>query len=184
MMKVPAKIWVRRIISTVILLALLAGIGYLVYMFVTWVGTNLSQTREAAVAVSAPQSVDISECQPDEIDIRMKATPTQLYVSQGMNVTVTVSTKNPTGCLLTEDTLAVELTSGTYQVWTPTACAANKEDLLLADGIKTDMQFDWDARIYEQCEQVEDLFAEAGTYQLSVQVDGKPVGEKIPITIG
>lgn len=182
-MKRRPRIWLRRIISTTLLLAVIAGIGYLLYLFGMWVWGSLHESRAASAEATTPRPTVIESCTADDLTASLVPNSRNLYVSEGMTVQFKLEVQKGKECSLDPAEINVSLTSDDYPIWTPTKCAPSTDVLLLAEGASYSRELVWDARIYENCEQVADLFAEVGTYELSTKIGAATVGTPIKIVV-
>jgi len=172
-MKYPPNIYIRRIVSSVIILALLSVIVWGLYSFGTWLWSTISAGSEESGQDQTPAPVKISSCTEKDLDVTLSPSSTKLAVAEGMTVVMHISAKSGAECKLEPDTLDLTLTVGGYPVWTPTKCAAPEDTKLIAKGLEVEREYTWEARIYESCEQVGDLYAEIGMFDLTAKVGEK-----------
>lgn len=170
------KMWIRRIVSTTVLLALLALVVFGVVKAAGLIGTLLSDRHSAATVASQPTSVSIAACTADDIHVAITADPYAAAVGEGLRLDLVIENKAATECSLALADLKVRLSSGDYTVWTPSDCASGwDKTLLLSPKVPWETSLKWDGRIYESCDLLTNdegtgLVADAGTYKVQVAV--------------
>lgn len=155
--------WVRRIVSTLILLALLAGLIFALVTAVKWVLSVIGAEHERSTVSSLPQPVEILPCKPGSIDVEVTPSDTEIPEGAGFTVEVELLNSTQTECSFEVEDLDVSLSVGGYDVWTPTACKADDRTLLLASEQEWKTSFKWNGGVYVDCERVNlDVQDEAG----------------------
>lgn len=158
--------WARRIISTLILLALLAGlVAGVVFAGIkvaSWLGTVFQTEHQAAAERAAPKPVDIRPCLSADLEITLTPSSVVIEEGAGLDVGFSVVGKGEDDCSFLPTDAGVELVAETGPIWTPTACSAALADktLLLTKGVPWSTALSWDGLVYADCAAVP--FADSG----------------------
>lgn len=190
----------RRIVSSLILLALLVGLIALIVGIVKWVGGILSAENEKNISRTVAERVEIDACQP--ADLSLTVTPSQTKIAEGasMSVSLVILNAGEKECSFSLADLDVTLGNSERDVWTPTACAQDQRLLLLAPEQPWETSFAWDGALWKDCErQMINVASDnddgsqntksiaatppEGTYDLVVSVAGlkRPITEVITV---
>ena len=172
-MKYPPNIYIRRVVSSIVILVLLSLIAWGLVTFITWIWGLISANQGDQTQVATSTPVSISTCTASDVDVVVVPSSTKLAVAEGMTVVVRVSAKAGVECGLEPDTLDLTLAASGYPVWTPSKCSAPEDVKLIAKGLEFEREYTWEARVYESCEQVGDLYADIGMFDLTAKVGGK-----------
>lgn len=203
----PQKVpWARRIISTLILLAVAAGVIFLLVKGAGWLGGLMTQEHAKSTAKAAPEPVVISSCQAE--DLKVSLLPSASVIDEGVGLEVSVGLENigSADCSVQTEALGIQLatvgvaasgedeagvtdsTPASTVIWDPSACDAEwSKTLLLRPGQSWTGNLTWNGRVYSGCDPVgEDtggVTASAGTYTLSAQTPGSEVPQAISIQV-
>lgn len=182
--------WIRRIISLVVLAALCGLLIFLVSRGFQNLGNLLSTHQENTNASTQQEPVEIVDCTEKDIDLTTMVTPATMAVGSQLQMNVTITNVGKVTCLLKTELLNIELLTGDYQVWNPTACDSSWEkQLLLVPEKAWSTSFTWNGGIYQACDALKNdgseaqLIAEAGTYRLRSQLDGAAIGSESVLVI-
>lgn len=180
-MKTPSKrqMWIRRIISTTLLLAALALLIFGAIIFAQFIGKKYSvEQQERSSAVRATPIV-VTECTNENLMVSTKPQPVNPAVGEGLKLGVSLENKGKNGCSLDTAAVQISLVTGEDTVWEPTVCADGWErQLLLSPAVPWETTLQWDGKIYDGCEMLKDtesgegLVAEEGTYRVQVTANG------------
>lgn len=172
--------WVRRIVSTLILLALLAGLVFLVFKAVIWVGDYFKSEHQKNTELTTLQPVTYESC--GEEDVSVSLIPGATTITQGEGIDVVMSIENVRGeaCTMTPGDVSVSAQLGGDSVWTPVACSSvlSEMPLLLAPDHPWSRTLSWDGKAYVDCEVATtgddgaSMNAAKGTYELRYSVFG------------
>lgn len=182
--QLPADIYVRRVLSIVLLLVLVAAlIGGLI-----WVGHQIkaginatAQTQKKAVSSAPP----IADCKPQDLSISFLDAPAQTRVGEGWVGRIAMVNRSKEACLTDGGPASVGLIvkSGDQTVVDQPKCAAKdaKKPLLIGPGRKWEADLEWNGLSYSNCE--EQSNSGAGTYVVAIQHAGesKPVDQRVVI---
>lgn len=187
--------WLRRIVSTLVLLAVLAAVIWGLFVVgskaVNWVGTMFRDEHQRTQERATPQAVVIEDCTATNIEVTLNPTTTAPPEGAGMEVEMVVVNRGEAECALVASDISVELLAGTDPVWSPTACSSALADLqlLLSPAEPWSRVLGWDGNVYSGCEvvMIEDgatsQAAGEGTYDLSVQLPGGSRESKMKIEV-
>lgn len=175
--KVP---WVRRIVSTLILLALVAGILFLVFRVVSWVGSYFQEEHQKNTELTTLQPVSYETCSAKDVSVTLTPDAATVLQGEGTNVVLSMSNTGNEPCLMSPGNVSVSMVLGGDTIWTPTACTSGLTDLtlLLSSDQPWSKTLSWDGKAYLECEVVktgEDdspMNAAKGTYELRYAVLG------------
>lgn len=166
--KVP---WLRRIISTTILLLVLVGLIFGIVKLGGWVKGVLSEEHSRATETATIKPVVIEGCTSK--DLTISVTPSVVSVQEGNGFDVAVSLVNKGGedCSFDLSTLVISLEGPGGAVWTPTACTPTwGKNLLLGAGKSWSTTLTWDGLVHADCAPVQNAGAAAtpmeGSYAL------------------
>lgn len=169
------EMWARRIISSLLLLAVLAGLIWLL----VWVWGYLSEKMGADDAPqsqsSEAESLEIPTCDPDSLEAKIVAKPTKPEVGEGSELTVTIVNSGAKDCQVEAKDLSVQMIEGDEVIWSPVACTNSWDrTLLLSSKLTWTGKLNWDGKVYSDCEPVaysdeDDLFADTGMYRVYVR---------------
>lgn len=148
--------WVRRIVSTTILLLVLVALVFGVVKLGGWVKGVLSEEHSRTTEVATIKPVVIDACTPQDLTISVTPNVVSVQEGQGFNVAVSLVNKGAEDCSFDLSTLMVILDGAGGAVWTPTACsAAWDKSLLLGAGKSWSTTLTWDGLVYADCAQVQ-----------------------------
>ncbi|WP_350258001.1 hypothetical protein [Scrofimicrobium sp. R131] len=169
---VTPSMWVRRIISLLVLALLVAGVGYGVFQVGRSVYAKLTEHKETVLTPEQNLPVQIAACAAKDLRVDFQPDVYNPPVGEGFSVAVTIENRGTGDCSFDTGQLAVRLVTGEDVVWTPTACSSNwARPLLLSPDQNWTGTLKWDGHIYSECAAVtndseEPLVAGAGTYRL------------------
>ena len=176
--------WGRRIISLVVLAALLAGLIFAGVKAFGWVMGLLNEEHARVTDVSTPKPVEILPCAADDLNLTL--TPSAGVVDEGMgfDLGVQIENRGSTDCSVETSEVKIQLAGSSTVVWSPSECVPEwSRTLLLAEGESWTGTLSWNGHIYEGCEAVAQetggATASAGTYTLTAL----PAGAKTPQTV-
>lgn len=176
--------WVRRILSVVILLALLAGAGFLGVKLFGFVKEKLTDQQKQIAAETGTAPVVVGPCPLEDLDVEVTPDPEEVPTGQGVRLNLQVTSSFREQCSFDSEEIAVELQVGGYPVWTPTACSEEwGRVLLLSPATPWQTSLTWDGKVYEACEVVmtgeepAEAIAGAGLYHAHVSLAGQLVGD-------
>ena len=180
--------WVRRIVSTLILLALIALLVFLVARGVIWIRGVFQEGRDEAAESAVPKPVVIEQCAATSLDISLE--PTESFVEEGAGVRVSVSVTN-TGeadCKITQAQLGVQLVGDNEVLWEPGACSEAMQEsmLLLAPGQPWSTTLRWDGLRYFECAVPQSgmpAVVGEGSYLLEARVLGGKTRASVPLVV-
>ncbi len=186
--------WVRRIVSSLILLAIVIGLVFLIVKAVSAVTGMLSDHHVKTTESSAPRPVEINPCSADQLQITLEPSETIVSQGRGFQTAVIVENTGEVDCSLNTTDVHVVLTAqskpgaSAETIWSPTECTPEWEKMLLLSPNQTwSGTLKWEGYVYEGCD-VSGLdyggaVPEPGIYILSAQAfeDGKV--EKVSIQI-
>ena len=180
--KVTPQMWVRRIVSSVLLVAVLSGLIFGAVKGYQVLHARLSEHQENVAVQAGNLPVNISECRFKDIDAKLEPDPLTPLVGEGFTLQVKFINRGREECSINTGQLEVRLKTGDLVVWTPTACTDSwdRQLLLPADG-SWQGALTWDGSIYSECEVSKaaeggaSLIADEGAYL----VEGTLLGEKV-----
>lgn len=162
--------WVRRIVSTLILLFVLALIVWGLVKIGGWVKSILAEEHQRTSQGAVIQPVVIGPCSADALRVTVTPTSTSVQEGQGFDASVLVENAGTDDCSFSLSALEVTLGSDNGLIWTPSACVPLDKELLLGAGKSWSTTFTWDGHVYADCELVKiDGFGSTpmtGTYTL------------------
>lgn len=171
--------WVRRTISTLVLVGLVALIGFGAVKAFQIVAEKYATEQQHRSTASAPTPVAIPTCTDKNLKIVTTPKPLNPSVGEGMEILVSIENGGVNACSLDTAQVGVSLITGEDTVWTPTACSDDWErTLLLSPKEPWEASLLWDGKLYDGCEPLttEDasggLVADAGTYRIPVKLGG------------
>lgn len=178
------EMWIRRIISSVILLAVVVGVVFLVIRGIGMIGGMLPKATAtpqsgAMSSASQPTSVIISPCSVGDLQITATSDPAAPVVGGGLTLGLSVENKTAKECSLALPDLEVRLSTGSDTVWAPTQCSDTwNGNLLMLPGTPWSASLQWDGKLYDACTLLTDdagtgLVADPGTYHVQVAVKGE-----------
>lgn len=169
--------WVRRIVSTLILVAIVIGVGVLLVKVGSWVHAALTDTHAKTTESSTVKPVEILPCTDENLDVTLL--PSQTVVDEGMGMDLVVSLENTgsTDCSVDTGDIQVQLRGDYGTVWTPTACDGQwARELLLGAKESWGGQLHWDGGISADCQPISNdgirATAPSGSYTLIASVPG------------
>lgn len=147
--KVP---WMRRIISTTILLLVLVGLIFGAVKLGGWVKGILSDEHARTTEVATIKPVVIEACAAPDLGITVTPSVASVQEGYGFDVAVSLVNSGSEDCSFDLSTLVVSLEGPGGPVWTPSACAANwDKNLLLGAGKSWATTLTWDGLVYADC---------------------------------
>ncbi len=183
------ELWTRRIISTAVLLALVAGVVFAAVKLVGWVSGMLSTEQVKATQSSVPKQATIGSCEPSDLSVVLTPSSTALDQGTGLDVGIELQTEGESDCSFNTEDLSIKLAVEGEIVWTPTACSSSwARLLLLSPGQPWSSSISWDGVAYVDCEAAmvpgpdnEDgsagakvpAYAAIGMYDLTASVSGE-----------
>ncbi len=166
--------WVRRIVSTLILLLVLALLLWGLVKIGGWVKTILTDEHERATQGAVIEPAVIEPCSSDALRVTVTPVLTAVQEGEGFDVSVAVENVGASDCSFSLSTLEITLGSENGLLWTPSACTSSwDKELLLGAGKSWSTSLAWDGHVYADCELVKvDGFGATpmeGTYTLKWQ---------------
>ncbi len=150
--KVP---WARRIVSTLVLVAVLVGLVFGLVKAGSWVHSLLSEQHAKTTEAATPKPVTINACEGNDLSVTVTPSAAVLPEGQGMEVTVQAENRGDADCTVAMSSVSVELVGPAGSVWTPTACSTSwGKTLLLGSGKSWSATLTWDGLLYSECEPV------------------------------
>lgn len=185
-----SEMWARRIISTLLLLAIAAGLVWLVIWLVGFfVGKN--SDFETSMSASAKQeTLDISACKASALRTRIVAKPEFPGIGESTEFTLTVRNTENEDCQLDASDLRLRISNGDDVIWNPIECTdAWDKPLLLSKDLTWSGKVTWDGKVYDKCKPVQfsdnhDLVADAGNYRAYVDYSGAQLERPLNLQIG
>lgn len=201
--KRPRKVpWARRIVSTLVLLVLLAGLIFLIVKAFGWVGGLLSAEHEKSTEQAAIKPVSIAECSGEDLKVSLYPATTVLDEGVGFDVAVSIENMGDADCSVQTSDVNVLLTpAGSFGVqgeggkssspseataiWSPSACGGEwAKTLLLRPGQSWTGDLKWNGLVYRGCEASADgAAAPEGTYSLTAQAPGQSTPQAVSIQV-
>lgn len=173
------RLWVRRVVSTTLVLAALALLVFGAVTFVQFLIGKYSVEQQERSSAVRPTPITILECTNQNLRVTTRAQPTDPGVGEGFDLDVRVRNKGKDACSLDTGALRISLVTGEDTVWEPTTCSSDWErQLLLSPKTDWEAELRWDGKVYDDCEPVkdpesgEDLVALDGTYRVEVTANG------------
>lgn len=183
--KVP---WVRRIVSTTVLLLVLVGLVFGVVKLGGWVKGLLSAEHARTTEVATIKPVVIEACSAKDLGISVTPSVSSVQEGQGFDVAVTLENTGSEDCSFDLSTLAVSLEGTGGAVWTPTACSETwDKSLLLGVGKSWAATLTWDGLVYADCVVVQHSGAAAtpmeGSYALKWSAPPVVSGKEVAVQV-
>lgn len=204
----PKKVpWARRIISSLILLALLAGIIFLVVKGAMWLGSLLNAEHEKSTEQATVKPVSITECAGGDLKISLFPSSTIVDEGVGFDLAVSIENTGSADCSVQTSEVNVTLASAgasipaddgeassavdggsTSAVWSPSTCDPQwSKTLLLKPGQSWTGDLAWNGHVYNGCDAVAEdtggATAAAGRYSLTAQAPGQDAAQEVSIQV-
>ncbi len=172
--------WARRIVSTLVLLALLVGLVFLVFKAVVWVGDYFKSEHQKNTELTTLQPAVYEACEEKDISISLTPSVTTITQGQGTDIVMSLENTGADACTMTPGDISVSALLGGDSVWTPIACSSTLSELplLLAPNQPWSQTLSWDGKAYVNCEAVTTgeeataVNAAKGTYELRYSAFG------------
>lgn len=188
--KVTANMWVRRVISTALLLGLLVAIIFGVVKGYGAIHARLSDHQDKVAVETGNVPVSISECRFGDLDVHLDPEPVTAPVGEGFKLKISVKNTGLEECSLHTERLQIEMLTGDHAVWSPTECSQSwQRQLLLPANGTWEVSRTWDGNIYEGCDaatrgdEERPLVADDGTYLLQARLLGRQVTPETPVVV-
>ena len=144
------RYWLRRPSVLLILIGLLAAVGYGILTAAAWTRATIRQQDEQAAADSVVTVYpDPVACPRSSLDVAINV-PAETTVGAGLTIGATVTNTGSEACLLDVGgaNLGAVIASGTDTVWTSTTCPAEPTSrmLLIDAGDSAAVTLTWDGR--------------------------------------
>lgn len=147
--------WLRRIISTLILLGLIVALVFFLIWFVQWVGDIFREEHDRASRATIPQAVEVKECSLDTLQLMLTPDALQVPEGQPLSAELSIATTGDEACSFDTSRVTVQLGSADLSVWTPTACQESwGTTLLLSKDVPWQTSFNWNGQLYQDCQAV------------------------------
>lgn len=182
-------LWVRRIVSTLILLGILALIVFLLVKAVTWIGGVFQSGRQTVAEQTTPRPVVIEECLPSALTVTLVPEKSVALEGAGVNISMTVENTGDVDCKISEAQIGLQLTGQEHVLWNPGSCseAMQNKMLLLAPGQPWSTTVVWDGQAHSGCDAGQSgpgpVVLGEGTYQLEARVLGGEARGSAPLVI-
>lgn len=186
------ELWLRRIVSSLLLLVVLALLVWGIVTAVRYILNLFAQQEAAQSAVDTSQSFSIPTCTVDDLEFSLQATSATASAGGEMNFTLTVENQTGTACRWETSQMRVEVTTGDLVVWQGTDCDRSwQKTLLLSNGQPWSAELTWDGLLYQECtaltETVDGKETErettAGTYVAHLYADEQEIGSGTPVVV-
>ncbi len=178
--RVTPQMWVRRIVSSILLIAVVAA---LILGGVKGYGAlhkRLSAHQEKVSSTNVNLPVSIAQCRGANLEVTTQFDPSVAPVGSGTKVDVTVTNRGSEECSLETADVQVSLLSGEQVIWSPTLCSETWDRQLLLGAAKSwQGTLSWNGGLYDECQSLTggdeetQLIADEGTYQLRVALLGE-----------
>lgn len=183
--------WVRRIVSTLILIALLVGIVFGLAKGFSWVTDFFKSENQKNKDAVSVQPVTYGQCGAGNLDVTLTPSAPAVQEGGGVDVALSIVNTSTVPCVMKVGDLQIDLaTAGAEPVWTPTACSADlgDEQLLLSKGQPWSTTFSWDGKAYKKCEvqaqpSGRQIDAPEGVYDLRIAPFGTPPQAKAQLAV-
>ncbi len=176
--KVTPSMWVRRIVSSILLLGVLIGIiigGVKLYGILH---AKLSEQQKQIQLSEQNLPATIRSCGSSELDVTVSPKQSTVLVGEGVTVTVRIVGTSKEACSFNTGDLDLTLSVGEEVVWSPTKCSKTWDrTLLLGDWTSWERDVKWRGNIYSDCEALESgdgskLIADPGMYKFQATMLG------------
>ena len=183
--KVTPGMWVRRIVSTLILIALLVLVIFVGSKLVGFGHSKLSERQQEMQAAEQNLPVTIRDCGSSDLQVTVTPQVTAATVGEGFVTNVRVAGKTAEACRFSTSDLDLTLQMGKQTVWSPTKCSKSWDTvLLLGADSSCEKTLKWKGNLYSECKAQknadgQNLVADPGKYffegtLLGVQIDKSP----------
>lgn len=154
--KVTPSMWVRRIISTGILLVLVALLGTWLWNFGSGIldrGRDaLNEQHQKSTAATEHGPIQIEDCSPKDVELRVKPEADTIKKGNGTRVSVEVKNQGKAQCIIPEGEIQIALSVGGDDVWQPSECDSPWHPTLLLGTEKSwESTLEWDGNVYVDC---------------------------------
>ncbi len=169
--RVTAGMWVRRIISTIILLVAVAALVMVGVRLYGMVHSKLTGHQEQLASASSNLPVEIRSCGPSDLKVQVVPETAQALVGEGIAAKVTVTGLAEPACEFSTADLDIQLVTGDDVVWSPTKCSDSwARTLLIGKDLSWEQTIKWAGNLYNGCDALENgegtqLVADPGTYR-------------------
>ena len=183
------EMWARRIVSTLILLALLVALGFGAVKGIQWLLQLLRDSHQSTVVSAGEAPVETPDCTPETMDVNLSFDPQPAVFAGGTTMDVELVGSSAVGCIFRPDTLDITVSDGKDVIWSPTACTPDwGMPLLLTDQTPWQTSFSWDGHRFAECELGQSggeqlVWAEPGTYDIGIEVAGKAVSDSQQLVV-
>ncbi len=170
----------RRLVALLLVLLVLGGIAWGVSALLTGdtePATAAPAPTEAESATPEPATGEVVACGASDLQATVQAPPSP-QVGATLAFEVTVRNEGAAPCLLDAGpgALVASVTSGNDSVWSSAHCSQESRELLLDVAARYAVQVSWDARRSTEGCQGDRPWAGAGTYRLTLGINGEPLG--------
>ena len=168
--KVTPEMWVRRVVSSLILLAVLVGLVFVAVKAVRVVHGKLADQQQQMQLAEQNLPTVVRECGSSDLEVTVTPEASTVLVGEGFAATVRISGKAEEACSFDSSELNLQLKTGDKVVWSPTKCSSSwGRPLLLGAGSSWERQVRWRGNLYSGCEALtsgdnSELIADPGTY--------------------
>lgn len=180
------EMWIRRTVSTTILLLIVVLIIFAVSKVAA--GRSAKKADKAESVQQEQSAAEILTCAAKDLNGAISFEPGVIGVGQETKANLEVRNLGSSACKMSTDDLQAKMVTGQDEVWFPSSCsAAWSKPLLLDAGQTWSTQMVWDGHLYSDCEAKKNeegtqLLAQPGTYQLEVTYNGAPLAQQ-PLVI-
>lgn len=193
--KRPSKreLYVRRTVSTLVLLLVLVLLVCLGWWVVRYIGGLFGEQQSGiqSYTESAQSSLAIPTCTADDLSLSLEAASSTMAAGDSQEFTVTVENLTDVPCSISTSQILVQLTTGAddESVWVGSECSDSwTKTLLLSADQPWSGTLTWDGYVYDQCEVATNddgdaLTAGAGAYVGHIYFEGDEVGGGTPIVV-
>lgn len=186
------ELWLRRIVSSLLLLVVLALLAWGIVAAVRYISNLFDQQGAAQSSVDAAQSFSIPTCTVDDLEFSLQAASATASAGGKMDFTLTVENQTGTACRWETSRMRVEVTTGDLVVWQGTECDNSwQKTLLLSNGQPWSAELTWNGLFYRECtvltETVDgketERWTTAGTYVAHLLVDEQEISSGASIVV-
>lgn len=185
----------RRIVVGVVLVVVLALVGFCVYSIGRGVvavaglaaGGNAQIARQAMP--DPTPSTGVRECADEDISLELSASSATVGVGGSIDFNATIAYGGTDNCLIdgSDGNRVLSITSGSDQIWRSDSCPVDSRMLLMAKGDKDVQTIRWNTnRSGTECVDDAELpKVDAGTYvaQLSLKDHPEIVSQQVPFIV-
>lgn len=175
--------WVRRIVSTSVLLALVGGLIFGAVHFFGVLKNVLQDQHEKTAIPNVAEPVTIEECAFQDLGLQLRPEPQSQRATEPIEVLITVVNEGEEACSLQTESLDVTMKIGAEVIWEPIKCDPSwGRTLLLKEGQDWVGSLTWNGRTFVDCENISVVgsdgisyleFPGAGTFTIEGSLNGK-----------